>query len=76
MSRMIMNFEAVTDYAGESDCGVAMYEVKLMVNHHVIYRWPIDAGTEYLIRERQGHLEREVSRKLFELLHPVKDVTS
>lgn len=78
MSRMIMNFEAVTEYVGRSEYDEEQYEVQLMVNHHVIYRWPITPGTAYLIRDRQGYLEREVASHLFGLLNTpkvtVKDV--
>lgn len=78
--RMILNFEAVVNYTGHNLYDESTYEIQLMVNHHVIYRWPITAGEEYLIRDRGcGRLESVVAKKLFELLNPatvkVRDIT-
>lgn len=78
--RMIMNFEAVVNYAGHDLYDENVYEIQLMVNHHVIYRWPITAGEEYQIRDRGcGRLESVVAKKLFEMMNPpttnVRDVT-
>lgn len=69
--RMILNFEAVVNYTGHDLDDENIYEIQLMVNHHVIYRWPITAGEEYLIRERGcGRLESVVAKKLFEMMNP------
>lgn len=74
--RMILNFEAVVSFAGNDEDGLAKYEIQLMVNHHVVKRWPIDAGVMYLIETRgKAYLESEVASRLFCLLNVPKDIT-
>ena len=68
--RMILNFEAVVSFAGNDEDGLAKYEIQLMVNHHVIQRWPIDAGVVYLIETRgKAYLESEVAIRLFRMFN-------
>ena len=68
--RMILNFEAIVAYVGTDLDGENSYEVQLMVNHHVFYRWNITAGEEFLIRDRGcGRLESMVAKKLYEVTH-------
>lgn len=68
--RMVLNFEAIVAYVGTGADRGDVYEIQLMVNHHVFYRWNITAGEESLIRDRGcGRLESMVAKKLFEVTH-------
>lgn len=68
MNRMIMNFEAVVhtvvDQVGDDE-----HEVQLMVNGHVVYRWTLNNWDAHQVMDR-GALDRVVSAKIYELLHP------
>jgi poly(3-hydroxyalkanoate) synthetase len=66
--RTILNFEAVLVGIGCDKDGFEAFEVQLMVNHHVIRRWPIAKAEAS--RMTKGTLDSFVSVKLFELLRP------
>lgn len=71
--RMILNFEAVVVCAGHDEDDLPKYEIQLMVNHHVVYRWPISSGLEYMIETRgKGYLESAVAQHVFKILNQPK----
>lgn len=68
--RTTLTVEAVLVQTGTDSLGMDVWEVQLMVNHHVVYRWEIGERDAWALKNN-GNLESFVAAKIFGMLHPV-----
>lgn len=67
ITRIPLLFEAITHTRGDDE--LALTEVQILMNSHVVYRWTLNEGEACRVLHR-GHLERVVAAKIFSMLHP------
>lgn len=72
--RTALTVEAVLVQTGTDMDGMDMWEVQLMVNHHIVYRWQMGEQDAWVLQSN-GRLESFVAAKIFGMLHPVRDIT-